>query len=322
MRSMTPLFVFALCAACGSSNGMPDPATPDAMPMGCVTDPGGSPEGEATPITGFAFMNAFDPSDTNSYDPDDAASLPGPLMVDTWGNRGEGAHGTLGVFPPGFSAPLHTHTNEYYGVVLRGQMTNPFGTDLEAFLDDDDSNNHGETVLDAGSYWHVPGGSQHTTTCVGPEVCWFYFHSEEAFDFAPIIDETGALPTGVTLEAPHADSVLLPRAELAFAGEPGSFVQFAPAWGSMGSAAHGTFGLFEAGATSPVHVHSAQYYGVVAAGEVTNAFNGATGSPALGTGGYWSVPADSVHVTACAAGEPCLFYFHSRAGFDFTPVCE
>ena len=127
-------------------------------------------------------------------------------------------------------------------------MTNPFGTDLDPFLDDPAT--HGDVVLTAGSYWHVPAGSQHTTTCVGPEVCWFYFHAEEAFDFAPIVDMDGALLDGIELETPPDDAVLLPNAELEFAGEAGSFVQFAPAWGAMAEGAHGTFGSFEAGAAS------------------------------------------------------------------------
>ena len=71
-----------------------------------------------------------------------------------------------------------------------------------------------------------------------------------------------------------------------------------------------------------MHVHSEEYYGVVVTGEVTNPFNSDANPPALTAGGFWSVPGESVHVTACAAGEKCLFYFHSRAGFDFTPVCE
>jgi len=278
--------------------------------------------GEAVPLADLEFRNAFDPTDEQIHDPENPTAVPGPLMVDVWGDRSRGPHGTLGVFPPGFVAPLHTHTHGYDGVVLRGEMSNPFGTDLEPLLDEDPSNDHGTTTLAAGSYWHVPGGAQHTTTCLGPEVCWFYFHAESLFDFAPLVDENGELGEGVRLEAPHDEAVLLPNAELAFAGEPGSFVQFAPAWGSMPDDAHGTFGLFEDGAVSPVHVHGEDYYGVVVSGTVTNPFDFADDPPSLTTGGYWRVPADSVHVTACEPGSDCLFYFHARGGFDFTPLCE
>ncbi len=130
-------------------------------------------------------------------------------------------------------------------------MSNPFGTNLEVFLDDDETNNNGSVTLDPGSYWYVPAGSH----------------------------------------------------------------------GSMGSAEHGTFGLFDASALAPVHVHSADYYGVVVSGTMTNPFNLESDPAELTRGGYWSVPAQSVHTTTCAEQESCLFYFHSRAGFDFDPVC-
>lgn len=306
--------VFALIGACGG-----DDDGDDEM---CLEDPDLTIEGSSVAIDGFEFRNAFDSTDATVYDPDDVGALPGPLMVDAWGERGSAAHGTLGVFPPGFAAPLHTHSNDYHGVVLRGEMTNPFGTDLDVFLDADDANNNGSVTMGPGSYWYVPAGSQHTTTCVGPEVCWFYFHSEALFDFAPIVDAAGDLNPGVVLEAPHADSVLLPRGDLEFAGDPGSFVQFAPASGDMAAGAHGTFGLFSAGAASPSHIHSAEYYGVVVSGDLANPFNLAAASTRLGTGGFWTVPADAVHITECASGSDCLFYFHARAGFDFEPLCE
>ena len=90
----------------------------------------------------------------------------------------------------------------------------------------------------------------------------------------------------------------------------------------MASGEHGTFGIFNAGAASPTHIHGAEYYGIVIEGSLTNPFNGDGAPPVLGRGGFWRVPADSVHVTACEAGEDCRFYFHSRAGFDFRLICD
>ena len=297
------------------------PPTEDAAPPDCVPNPGTNLDGEAIPLAEIDFLNAFDPGDTTVYDPNAPESLPGPVMADVWGDRSAGAHGTLGVFPPGFVAPIHTHSKSYHGVVVRGEMTNPFGTDLAVLLDDDDTNNHGNVVLGPGSYWFVPDEAQHSTTCVGPEVCWFYFHSEDGFDFAPLVDEMGDLMDGIVLEEPHADAVLLPHDELMFA-QAAPFVQFAPAFGAMGPNAHGTFGEFIAGGTSPIHVHGAPYYGIVIHGELTNPFNDEVDPPTLTRGGYWSVPADAVHVTACSDAEPCLFYFHQRQGFDFAPLCS
>ena len=316
--TLPALCLTLLTTPVGCSSSEPTPSAEPACEVAAVD----SPEGVALPLASLLFRNAFDPNDPAVYDPSDGESLPGPVMVDTWGDRSSGAHGTLGVFPPGFSAPLHTHSHAYSGVVLRGRLTNPFGTELESFLDGDATNDHGQMVLEAGSYWHVPANAQHTTTCLGHEVCWFYFHAEFAFDFTPLVDQTGALLAGTVLTKPHVDSLQLPASALEFAGDPGSFVQFATARGSLEQGPHETFGLFEAGATSPSHVHSSAYHGVVISGEVANPFNGAATSPALDVGGYWHVPAGSAHVTACAAGAPCRFYFHSRTAFDFTPICQ
>lgn len=334
------LVVFAACGdddatlpldAGGSDSSMdtaspPDAAAPldtggeDAPMPECAEDTDPTLAGVARPIDDFEFRNAFDPSDETIYDPDVPAALVAPVMVDTWGDRTSGAHGTLGVFPPGFVAPPHVHTAGYEGVVIRGEMTNPFGTELEVLFDANEGNDHGSTRLPPGSYWNVPAQGQHTTTCVGPEVCWFYFYSESAFDFEPMVGEDGQLLDGVVLENPTG-AVEMPRDELTFV-EAAPFVQFAAASGSMAAGPHGSFGLFRAGAASPVHVHGAEYHGVVITGVVTNPFNGAPNSPRLTQGGYWSVPADSSHVTACEDGEECLFFFHQRVGFDFTPLCQ
>ena len=91
-----------------------------------------------------------------------------------YGNRGEGAHGSFGRFPANFATPMHVHTGAYHGIVIRGEMTNPF---------------KGETTpptMGPGSYWHVPAGAEHATACVSAEPCEFYFHADSAFDFTPV----------------------------------------------------------------------------------------------------------------------------------------
>ena len=92
-------------------------------------------------------------------------------MGPAWGNRMSGAHGTFGAFPGGAASPWHTHSGAYHAVVISGTMTNPF---------------RGETdppEIAAGSYWFVPAGEVHQTSCVSTEPCVFYFHAEVAFDF-------------------------------------------------------------------------------------------------------------------------------------------
>ncbi len=99
---------------------------------------------------------------------------PAIRMATAWGNKGVGQHGTFGRFPAEFITPSHTHSGAYHGVVLTGEMTNPFK---------DEKN---PPVMSPGSYWYVPAGAEHATACVSVEPCEFYFHAEQAFDFHPV----------------------------------------------------------------------------------------------------------------------------------------
>jgi len=90
------------------------------------------------------------------------------------GDMNEGAHGTIGKFTPNSSSPLHTHSGAYHGVVISGTMTNPFG---------DEKN---PPKLTPGSYWYVPAGAEHVTSCLSDTPCLFYFYADEKFDFIPI----------------------------------------------------------------------------------------------------------------------------------------
>jgi Domain of unknown function (DUF4437) len=97
-------------------------------------------------------------------------------MGDVWGDRATGAHGTFGKFPANFDTPVHTHTFAYHGVVVAGVMTNPFGKSL-------DTMEKNPPKMPAGSYWYVPAGAVHSTSCVSDTPCQFFFSSEGAFDF-------------------------------------------------------------------------------------------------------------------------------------------
>jgi len=98
------------------------------------------------------------------------------------------------------------------------------------------------------------------------------------------------------------------------------FVQMGSAWGNRSKGAHGTFGQFPGGASSPLHVHSGDYHAVVISGVMTNPFDNDPNPPKMSAGSYWFVPAGSEHVTACVSKEPCVFYFHANGAFDFSPV--
>ena len=271
-------------AACA---GTTTPETPTPTTPSC-TESALQVAGSATPFADLVFEHPFGEE--------------APVrMATTSGDRAKGPHGTVGVFGPGFDSGPHTHTGAYHGVVLQGRMTNPFGTESDPI------------TLGPGSYWFVPGGEQHATVCVSTdEDCVFYFHADTGFDFHPI---------EATTEPRSAQARAIPAEDLVY-DKVAPFVSMAAATGDRGTGAHGTFGEFPGGATSPEHVHSLAYEGVVIAGSLINPFRGEASSVELTSGGVWSVPADAQHRTACESEEPCVFYFHATGAFDFTPVCE
>jgi hypothetical protein len=88
-----------------------------------------------------------------------------------YGDKSKGAHGTFGRFPGEFMTPFHTHTGAYHGVMIKGQMTNPFK---------DEKN---PPSMGPGSYWYVPINAVHATACISKTPCEFYFHADSGFDF-------------------------------------------------------------------------------------------------------------------------------------------
>ena len=90
------------------------------------------------------------------------------------GDMNEGKHGTMGKMKPGMKTPMHTHSAAYHGVVVSGTMTHQFGDEKDP------------PKLTAGSYWYVPAGAEHFTTCYPDTPCIFYFHSDEKFDMTHV----------------------------------------------------------------------------------------------------------------------------------------
>jgi anti-sigma factor ChrR (cupin superfamily) len=98
--------------------------------------------------------------------------LGGPQLGTVWGDSGKGAHGSFLRLPKGFVSPAHTHTGEYYGVIVEGSVTN-----AEA--------GQQEVVLGPGSYYFQKAKADHVTKCVGSTDCLIYISQSKAFDFIP-----------------------------------------------------------------------------------------------------------------------------------------
>lgn len=89
-----------------------------------------------------------------------------------YGDMSKGAHGTLIKMPAGFVSDIHTHTGEYWGVVISGVGVNgvPGSKDVP---------------LPAGSYWSQKGGERHVTKCISSNECIFFISQSVKFDDIP-----------------------------------------------------------------------------------------------------------------------------------------
>lgn len=87
-----------------------------------------------------------------------------------YGNLQTGRHGTFIHMPAGFVSPNHTHTEDYYAVVIKGVGANdPVGASPKP--------------LPVGSYWFQRGEEAHATRCLSKTDCLFFIVQPGKFDY-------------------------------------------------------------------------------------------------------------------------------------------
>ena len=89
-----------------------------------------------------------------------------------YGNFSASRHGTFMKLPPGFVTPNHTHTEDYYAVVVKGVVVNA-------------QTGSKEIRLPVGSYWFQRGEEDHVTKCVSKTECLIFNVQLDKFDFIP-----------------------------------------------------------------------------------------------------------------------------------------
>ena len=89
-----------------------------------------------------------------------------------FGDLTTGKHGTFIRMPAHFVSDPHTHTEDYFAVVIDGVGANgPVGaTDLP---------------LPKGSYWFQRGEEAHVTKCLSDTDCLFFLVQPGKFDYLP-----------------------------------------------------------------------------------------------------------------------------------------
>jgi beta-alanine degradation protein BauB len=121
--------------------------------------------------------------DSNKMPRDSSVDLPvtelnyletgiGPLLAARgFGDFMTGAHGTFIKMPAGFVSQLHTHSEDYYAVVISGVMSNEADAQIKG------------KSLAPGSYWFQKGNAKHVTKCLSANECVFFISQSAMFDF-------------------------------------------------------------------------------------------------------------------------------------------
>ncbi len=90
----------------------------------------------------------------------------------------------------------------------------------------------------------------------------------------------------------------------------------APAYGDLGHGPHGTFIRMPAGFVSHIHIHTADYWGVVVSGVAVNGVPGSV-DVQLPAGSYWFQKGGERHITKCVSPNECLFFISQEGKFDY-----
>lgn len=94
------------------------------------------------------------------------------LAGPAYGDLAHGRHGTFIKMPHGFVSGVHTHTNDYYAVIIKGVVANhaPGGKVIP---------------LPPGSYYFQTGEEAHVTQCLSKTDCLFFIVQPGKFDYVP-----------------------------------------------------------------------------------------------------------------------------------------
>jgi hypothetical protein len=129
---------------------------------------------------GAAHVSAQDPSVSVSrpaptflFGPTGVRTDIGELKASpAYGDLNKGMHGTFIKMPARFVSPLHTHTEDYFGVVIQGVGVNS-------------QEGKPDVNLPVGSYWLQKGKEKHVTKCVSDIDCLFFIYQPGKFDYVP-----------------------------------------------------------------------------------------------------------------------------------------
>ncbi len=130
-----------------------------------------------------------------------------------------------------------------------------------------------------------------------------------------------ALPAASANAQDAGRIVSLPAEKLQWEVTPEG-VAFAPLQGDRFKSAYMAMVKLPAGLVSPVHIKTANMYGLVVSGEITNTDVHGNGDVSLGVGSFYEIPAGLPHVSKCVSEVDCVTFLYQDGKFDFLPVEE
>jgi len=136
-----------------------------------------------------------------------------PLQVgQIWGDRNKGDHGMFLKLPAGFEAGMHSHTADYYGILVQGTWFHTNEGDTSA-----------PKELTPGSYVFQPGKQIHNDVCKGKTDCIIFVYQKAKGDFipakAPAAADKAAAPAEKAAPAAKAPAAAAPAAAQAKTAE-------------------------------------------------------------------------------------------------------
>lgn len=119
------------------------------------------------------------------------------------------------------------------------------------------------------------------------------------------------------------DITLIPAPALNWVSTPEG-VAFAALDGDRFAGPYQAMVRLPSGITSPLHVKSANMFGVMIQGEMVHVAQDGDTANALrvGPGAFYKIPGGLAHVSACVSEVPCIAYLYQDGVFDFVPVAR
>lgn len=136
-------------------------------------------------LLGTAVARADDAHTLKIIPPESAqwiAMLPemgkkGPTFSIVFGKPGVIGQPFGGMFrvPAGGESPSHTHTSEYWAVMVSG---------IESAREKSEDT---PMTISSGATWYQPAKAAHVNKCMGPEDCVFFVYYPQGMDYMPTV---------------------------------------------------------------------------------------------------------------------------------------